>query len=148
MWKNFKKDIDAARILNISNADFSAATGRLSQIDVNTVDNNIFRPINISAEIQQAFAEKTAKIGEVNPFLTAQVVLANIQQQLSNTSLLDPEFPFIENPLLPSAQETPVTPNTLNLPSIDSNLISRTVNTNNLSNLTTAEKLAILFNQN
>ena len=67
---------------------------------------------------------------------------------MRKVSLEEPNFPFFENPLLPSAQETPVTPNTLNLPGIDSNLISRTVNTNSLSNLTTAEKLAILFNQN
>ena len=28
------------------------------QIDVNTIDNNIFRPINISPDIRRAFAEK------------------------------------------------------------------------------------------
>ena len=68
---------------------------------------------------------------------------------MRKVSLEEPNFPFFENPLLPSAQaETPVTPNTLNLPGIDSNLISNTVNTNSLSNLTTAQKLAILFNQN
>ena len=146
--KDFKLDLDAARTLGITQSGFNTATDRLSGIEIGTINNNIFRPINISTEIQQAFAENAAKIGEVNPFLTAQVVLANIQQQLSNTSLLDPEFPFIENPLLPSAQETPVTPNTLNLPSIDSNLISRTVNNNNLSNLSTQQKLAILFGNN
>ena len=48
--KDFKKDFDAARILNISDDDFRSATNRLSGIDVNTIDNNIFRPINISPE--------------------------------------------------------------------------------------------------
>jgi hypothetical protein len=146
--KNFKLDLDAARTLGITQSGFNSATDRISNVEVGAINNNIFRPINISTEIQQAFAENAAKIGEVNPFLSAQVVLANIQQQLSNTSLLDPAFPFIENPLLPSAQETPVTPNSLNLPSIDNNLISNTVNNNSLSNLSTAQKLAILFNQN
>ena len=67
---------------------------------------------------------------------------------MRNISLEEPNFPFIENPLLPSAQETPVTPNSLNLPSIDNNLISNTVNNSNYNNLSTAQKLAILFNQN
>ena len=147
--KNFKKDIDAARTLNISNADFSAATGRLSAIDVNTVDNNIFRPITISPDIRIAFKQNAEAIGEINNFVEAERAITGLANQMRQVSLEEANFPFFVNPLLPSEQtETPVTPNTLNLPGIDSNLISRTVNTNNLSNLTTAEKLAILFNQN
>jgi len=146
--KNFKADLDAAKTLGITQSGFNTATDRVSNVEIGALNNNIYRPINISPEIQQAFAENAAKIGEVNPFISAQAALANIQQQLANTSLLDPAFPFIENPLLPSAQETPVTPNSLNLPSIDSNLVSNTVNNNSLSNLSTAQKLAILFNQN
>ncbi len=145
--KNFKKDIDAARVLNISNADFSAATGRLSSIDVNTVDNNIFRPINISPDIRIAFRQNAEAIGEVNNFVEAERVISRISNEMRKVSLEEANFPFFENPLLPSAQETPVTPNTLNLPSIDSNLISSTVNNNSLSNLSTSQKLAILFGQ-
>ena len=146
--KNFKKDIDAARTLNISNADFASATGRLSQIDVNTVDNNIFRPITISPDIRIAFRQNAEAIGEINPIVEAERVITRIANEMREVSLEEPSFPFFENPLLPSAQETPVTPNTLNLPGIDSNLISNTVNNNSLSNLSTAQKLAILFNQN
>jgi len=146
--KNFKKDIDAARVLNISNADFASATGRLSQIDINTVDNNIFRPINISPDIRIAFRQNAEAIGEINNFVEAERVIAQIANEMKAVSLEEPNFPFFENPLLPSAQETPVTPNSLNLPGIDSNLISNTVNTNNLSNLSTAQKLAILFGNN
>ena len=145
--KNFKLDLDAARTLGITQSGFNSATDRLSGVEVGAINNNIFRPINISAEIQQAFAENAAKIGEVNPFLSAQVVLANIQQQLANTSLLDPAFPFIENPLLPSAQETPVTPNTLNLPAPDSSILSNSGTGGGFNNLSTAQKLAILFNR-
>ena len=146
--KNFKKDIDAARVLNISNADFASATGRLSQIDINTVDNNIFRPINISPDIRIAFRQNAEAIGEINNFVEAERVIAQIANEMKAVSLEEPDFPFFENPLLPSAQETPVTPNSLNLPGIDNNLISNTVNTNNLSNLSTAQKLAILFGNN
>jgi hypothetical protein len=146
--KNFKLDLDAARTLGITQSGFNSATDRISAVEVGSINNNVFRPINISVEIQQAFAENAAKIGEVNPFISAQAVIANIQRQLSATSLSEPEFPFFENPLLPSAQETPVTPNTLNLPGIDNNLISNTVNNSNFNRLTTEQKLAILFNQN
>jgi hypothetical protein len=146
--QDFKKDIDAARVLGISEDGFRSAVGRLSRIEVNTIDNNIFRPINISPEIRRAFADNAAKIGEVNPLDAASNAIAVIRDQMRNISLQEPNFPFIENPLLPSAQETPVTPNSLNLPSIDNNLISNTVNNNSLSNLSTAQKLAILFNQN
>ena len=86
----------------------------------NLIDNNIFRPINISRDIRLAFARNAASIGEVNPLERADEVIANIRSQMSNISLSEPNFPFIENPLLPSAQETPVTPSSLNLPNIDS----------------------------
>jgi hypothetical protein len=147
--KNFKKDIDAARVLNISDDEFRNATGRLSAADVNAIDNNIFRPINISPDIRGAFRENAARIGVADPLESAANIISNLSEQMRNVSLNEANFPFFENPLIPSARtETPVTPSTLNLPGIDSNLISRTVNTNSLSNLTTAEKLAILFNQN
>jgi hypothetical protein len=146
--QDFKKDIDAARVLGISETGFRSAVGRLSGVEVNTIDNNIFRPINISPEIRRAFADNAAKIGEVNPLDAASNAIAIIRDQMRNISLEEPNFPFIENPLLPSAQETPVTPNSLNLPSIDNNLISNTVNNSNYNNLSTAQKLAILFNQN
>ena len=146
--QNFKKDMDAARTLGISDESFIASTARLSNVDVSTIDNNIFRPIEISGDIMAAFEENAAKIGKENPLMRAIDVIAELQTQMRDTVLSEPNFPFFENPLLPSAQETPVTPNSLNLPSIDSNLVSNTVNNNSLSNLSTAQKLAILFNQN
>jgi|13_taG_2_1085334.scaffolds.fasta_scaffold01755_9 hypothetical protein len=143
--QNFKKDIDAARVLGIGEDEFRTAVGRLSGIEVNTIDNNMFRPINISPDIRNAFRENASAIGESDPLEAAIDVIINIQSQMRDVSLQEPQFPFIENPLLPSSQETPVTPNTLNLPNIDSNLISNTVNNNSLSNLSTSQKLAILF---
>ena len=147
--KDFKKDIDAARTLNISEDDFRNSVGRLSGVDVSTIDNNVFRPISISPDIRRAFARNAANIGEADPLEEASDVINNIRNEMQNVLLSEANFPFFENPLLPSGTlETPVTPNTLNLPSIDSNLISNTVNTGNFNNLTTAQKLEILFNQN
>ena len=60
-------------------------------------------------------------------------------------SLEEPNFPFIENPLLPIAQDTPATPTSLNLPSINTNIVNNPGAAGSFSNLTTAQKLSILF---
>jgi hypothetical protein len=143
--KEFKLDLDAAQTLGISRADFANSTDRLSGIDVNTIRNNVFRPIEISDEIALAFARNAAQIGEPNPLRAASRTLGSIRNQLSRVSLSEPEFPFIENPLLPSAQETPVTPNSLNLPAPDSSILSNSGTGGGFNNLSTAQKLAILF---
>ena len=145
--KNFKLDLDAARTLGITQSGLRNSTDRLSGVEVGSIEQNIFRPINISPEIQQAFAENAAKIGEPNPLIGAFDALANIRQQLANTSLLEPEFPFIENPLLPITQDTPFTPQTLNLPSVDANIINNPGAAGSFSNLTTEQKLRLLFPQ-
>jgi len=143
--KNFKLDLDAARTLGITQSGLRNSTDRLSGVEVGSIEQNIFRPINISSELQQAFAENAAKIGEPNPLTSALTALGNIQQQLSRTSLLEPEFPFIENPLVPIMQDTPATPTTLNLPSIDANIVNNPGAAGSFSNLTTQQKLEILF---
>jgi len=143
--KNFKLDLDAARTLGITQAGLQTSTDRLSGIEVGSLDQNIFRPINISREIQEAFAENAAKIGEPNPLISAITALGNIQQQLSRVSLLEPEFPFIENPLLPITQDTPFTPQTLNLPGIDANIVNSPNAAGSFSGLTTEQKLRLLF---
>ena len=145
--KNFKLDLDAANTLGISQSGLRTSTDRLSNVEVASVVNNLFRPINISPEIQQAFAENAAKIGEANPFLAAQSALANLQIAMSRVSLLDPEFPVFENPLLPITQDTPFTPQTLNLPGVDANITNNPGAAGSFSNLTTAQKLQLLFPQ-
>ena len=129
----------------ITEEGFRSAVGRLSGVDVNTIDNNIFRPINISPEIRRAFADNAAKIGEVNPLDAAVNALSIIRDQMRNISLQEPEFPFIENPLLPITQDTPATPQTLNLPSIDANIVNSPNAAGSFSNLTTEQKLRLLF---
>ena len=145
--KNFKKDIDAARVLNISNTDFRTGTGRLSGIDVNTVDRNIFRPINISPDIRIAFRDNAAGLGTTSPLDDAQSAISSIQNVMRSISLEEPNFPFIENPLLPIMQDTPATPTSLNLPGIDANIVNNPGAAGSFSNLTTAQKLQLLFPQ-
>jgi hypothetical protein len=143
--KEFKLDLDAASTLGISTLGLRNATERLSRVDVNTINNNVFRPIEISDEISRAFARNAAQIGEVNPLIEARGVIADLQGQMRNTTLAEPEFPFFENPLLPSAQETPVTPSALNLPAPDTAILANSGTGSGFNNLSTAQKLAILF---
>jgi len=145
--KEFKLDLDAASTLGISTLGLRNATERLSRIDVNTINNNVFRPIEISDEIARAFARNAAQIGEINPLIEARGVIADLQGQMRTTSLTEPEFPFFENPLLPSAQETPVTPSALNLPAPDTSILANSGTGSGFNNLTTAQKLEILFNR-
>ena len=81
-FQEFKKDIDAARVLNISDEAFRTSVGRLSGIEVNTIDNGLFRPINISPDIRQAFRENAANIGEADPLASAQSVISAIQNEM------------------------------------------------------------------
>ena len=56
-----------------------------------------------------------------------------------------PEFPFFENPLLPIMQDTPLTPTSLNLPSVDAGALQNQVNGGQFSNLSNKQKFDILF---
>jgi hypothetical protein len=145
--KEFQKDLEAADILNISSNAYRSATGRLSNIDVNSVRNNIFRPITLSDEVRKAFAENAARIGVTNPLIDALPVISQLSADMRTISLSEPSFPFFKNPLLPITQDTPATPTSLNLPGIDSNIINNPGAAGSFSNLTTAQKLQILFPQ-
>ena len=148
--KGLKLDMDAARILNIGSAGFESATDRVSNVEKDSVDNNVFRPINVSMEVQKAFADNAAKIGEADPFAEAASVISQIKNELSSISLEEAEMPFIENPLLPAVQSNPIAGamagnNTLNLPGVDQQIMTQSVAANQFSNLTMDQKIRLLF---
>ncbi len=140
--------MDAVRLLNISDEGFYGSLDRISNIEVSAIDNNIFRPYTISLEVQQAMAENAAKIGEANPYETAVEAVADLQGQFAELSLELPEFPVFANPLQPIMQDTPLGPTTLNLPSINNQLVQSQVQGSNYNNLTTQQKLDLLFGNN
>ena len=142
--QEFQKDIDGARVLGISEGNlYNTVTDRISRIDFATIDNDQFRPLAISREVQQAFAENAAAIGVDNPYLEAAGAIAQVQGALSALRLSDGDFPLIENPLLPESFFTG--PSALNLGNIDQQTLSRTGQNNSLQGLTTQQKLDILF---
>ena len=144
--KAFKEDLDAARVLNISESGFYDATDRISGIALGAIDDSVFRPMNISREVQNSFAENAEKIGIANPFEDAADVIGQIQSELAELSLEESEFPFIENPLTVTAQSNVATgPNTLNLPSVDQQIMTQSAAANQFSNLTMDQKIRLLF---
>ena len=145
--KDFKLDLNAAETLNISPLAYRAATGRLSNIEVNSIRNDRFRPITLSDEVRRAFADNALKIGVTNPLTEALPVISQLSAEMRSVSLEEPQFPLFENPLFPISQDTPATPQTLNLPSIDANIVNNPNAAGSYSNLTTADKLRILFPQ-
>ena len=143
--KNLKADMDAAKLLNISEEDYYGALDRISSVELGAIDENIFRPMTISLDVQRAFIENASKIGEPNPLEKAWDAIADLQEKMAETSLALPELPVFENPLLPIMQDTPITPTSLNLPTINAGLVSQQVQGNNYNRLTTQQKLDILF---
>jgi len=143
--KTLKEDMDAARLINISNEGMRDALSGISNVEINSIDNDMFRPMTISNEIRQAFADNAARIGAANPLDAAYDVILNLQSQMRELPLSMAEFPVFENPLLPIMQDTPITPTSLNLPNIDGQLVSQQVNQSNYNNLTTAQKIDLLF---
>ena len=143
--KNLKGDMDAARLLNISETGFYNALDRISNKEINAIENNVFRPYSVSKEVRDAFANNAAKIGVANPFDVAADAIYNLEGQFADLSLDLAEFPVFANPLEVIMQDTPLGPTTLNLPSIDANAVSAQVQGSNYNNLTTQQKLDLLF---
>ena len=143
--KNLKGDMDAARLLNISEENFRSSLDRVSAIEVNSIDQNIFRPYTISREVARAIAENAESIGESNPFEQAQETISELKNQMSSLDLGLPEFPVFENPLMPIMQDTPLTPTSLNLPQVNAESVAAQVQGGNFSGLTNRQKFDLLF---
>jgi hypothetical protein len=98
--KNFKQDLDAAVTLGISDEAYDNNVD-ISVSERSAIENDVFRPYRPSLNIQKAFADNAEAIGESNPYDIAADAINSISEELSGVSLSDPEFPLIENPLVP-----------------------------------------------
>jgi hypothetical protein len=143
--KNLKGDMDAARLLNISEEGFNNALDRISRREINSIDNDIFRPYELSREVKNAIRDNAERIGVSNPLDVANDVINELESSMREVNLNLPEFPVFANPLQPIMQDTPLGPTTLNLPSINNEVVSAQVQGSNFNNMTTQQKLDILF---
>jgi len=143
--KNFKGDMDAARLLNISEDSFYNAIGRVSNNEINALEQDIYRPYRISKDVRDAFEQNASEMGMANPFDSAADAIADLEGQMAEVNLNLPAFPFFENPLVPIMQDTPITPTSLNLPQVDGSALQNQVNGGQFSNLSNKQKFDILF---
>jgi len=149
--KNFMQDLEAAQILGISDEAYKANVD-ISSRERSAIEQGIFRPYTPSQNIRQAFAENAAKIGQSNPYESAAETINSIRDQLSGLSLNAAEFPTINNPLMPNILDQRMLPNIntgtpLNLPSVSANTLTNQGGANQFSNLTSQQKIDILFGQ-
>jgi hypothetical protein len=146
--KNLKADMDAARLLNISEGAFYSALGRVSNVEVGAIDQNIFRPYTISMNVRRAFTENAEKLGLPNPLEGAWGAIGEIQSKLSDLPLTLGNFPNISNPIagVTETGEQVAPPLSLNLPNVEAQTLAAG-QANQYSNLTTQQKLDLLFPQ-
>ena len=143
--KKLKADMDAARLLGISDQGLNDSLNRVSRSEVNAIDNGVFKPYQISPEVVKAMRENASNIGANNPFDQARDVINDLRLQFSELNLNLPEFPVFENPLMPIMQDTPITPTSLNLPQVDGSALQNQVSGGNFSGLSNRQKFDILF---
>ena len=143
--KKLKADMDAARLLGISDQGLNDSLNRVSRSEVNAIDNGVFKPYQISPEVAKAMRENASNIGANNPFDQARDVINDLRLQFSELNLNLPEFPVFENPLMPIMQDTPITPTSLNLPQVDGSALQNQVSGGNFSGLSNRQKFDILF---
>jgi hypothetical protein len=143
--KTLKGDMDAARLLGISEDAFYDSLDRVSSKEISSIDENIFTPYRVSNEVANAMAENAAKIGESDPFEQAASAIDSMEEQMSGLNLSLPEFPVFENPLMPIMQDTPITPTSLNLPQVDGSKLQNQVSGGQFSGLTNQQKFNLLF---
>ena len=145
--KNLKADMDAARLLNISEDSFDSALDRLSNVEVNAIDDNEFRPYTLSQNVRNAFADNAERLGLPNPLEQAIDVINDIREELSDIPLSVGKFPDFPNPIADVTEtgEEVAPPLSLNLPNVQAETLAATGQANQFSNLTTQQKLDLLF---
>ena len=141
------QDLDAAQTLGISEDAYNQNVD-ISGAERAAIEEGVFRPYYPSSNIQVAFAENADAIGTSNPFEGAADSIAAIFEELSELSLDSPAFPNIENPLVPMDLGTTL-PNigaeTLNTPPVAANVAANQGGNIPYNQLTTSQKIDILF---
>ena len=151
--RDFYRDIEAAEVLGMSEDDIvEQATQRVGRRGYGAISEGVFRPLNISKDVQEAFEKNAQKLGLPNPFEQAADVLAEIKEQLIEVPLTEEGIPEIINPFanLPEPNLGPVG----ELPPVVTGANPTVMNANqrlipgNFNSLTPTQKYQILFGNN
>ena len=148
--KDLKLDMDAARLLGIDEEKYDQAMNRVSNVEESALEDGEFRPYTLSAKVEEAFQTHADEMGVANPLNAAYDAISNLEDQFSDLSL-DDLFPTnITNPLIPMGLGMPFTTpggdtGALNLPGINPQAMTNQGGNNSLNQLTTQQKIDILF---
>ncbi len=148
--KDLKLDMDAARLLGITEEKYEQALDRVSNVEQNAIDDGEFRPYTLSAKVEEAFQTHADEMGVANPLDAAYDTISNLEDQFSDLSL-DDLFPTdITNPLVPMGLGMPFTTpggdtGSLNLPGVNPQAVTNTGGNIPYNQLTTDQKINILF---
>jgi hypothetical protein len=147
--KDLKLDMDAARLLGITEEKYDQALDRVSQVEQDAIDDGEFRPYSISANIAEAFQTHADEMGGPNPLDAAYDAISNIEDQFSDLSL-DDLFPDIQNPLIPMGLGMTLPPlggvtGALNLPGVNPQAVTNQGGNIPYNQLTQQQKIDRLF---
>ena len=151
--RDFYRDMEAAKVLDMPEDELAKqAIERVGRRTFGTVSEAVFRPLNISDKVIQAFQENADRLGLENPFIAAAPVLADIKARLFEIPLTQEGIPEIINPFanLPEPTLGPVG----QLPPVVTGANPTVMNANqrlipgNFNSLTQAQKYEILFGGN
>ena len=128
---NLYTDINAAKVLNISNEDLAKSTTRISKKELSNIEQGIFSPLKVSKEVEQLFDQNARTLGIPNVYEQVRPIIDSIRQTLSSNSLKDKSFPKIENPFknIPKPTLAPIQ-NILSQPISTTTAITGTMNLN------------------
>jgi hypothetical protein len=122
--KEYKLDIDAARILDINEEKLYESLQRgASKKEIGALEEGIFRPYDISREIYNTIGENAERLGVANPMEIAEPVISSIYDMLSIAPLSLATFPEFENPFSTPTEEQPVTSNISGLAQVNPQLL-------------------------
>ena len=123
--KEYKLDIDAARILDINEEKLYESLQRgASRKEIGALEEGIFRPYEISREIYGTIAENAQRLGVADPMEAATPVIGAIYDMLSIAPLSLGQFPEFENPFSTPTEEQPVTSNISGLAQVNPQLLT------------------------
>jgi len=138
------------RLLGISEEKYEQAMDRVSNVEESAIDEGAFRPYRLSAKVEEAFQTHADEMGVANPLDAAYDAISNLEDQFSDLSL-DGLFPTdITNPLVPMGLGMPFTTpggdtGALNLPGVNPQAVTNQGGNIPYNQLTTNQKLDILF---
>ncbi len=122
--REYKLDIDAARILDINEEKLYESLQRgASRKEIGALEEGIFRPYEISREIYGTIAENAQRLGVADPMEAATPVIGAIYDMLSIAPLSLGQFPEFENPFSTPTEEQPVTSNISGLAQVNPQLL-------------------------